>query len=115
MAEGSDISIYYDPMICKLVAYGDSRQEAMARSLDALDSYVIQGVTHNIPLLRDILTEERFVSGDITTNYLPEVRGADGGVGVIARLMILVSSGLFAPAFFATNSDGDSGESASCC
>ncbi|XP_043212234.1 propionyl-CoA carboxylase alpha chain, mitochondrial-like, partial [Amphibalanus amphitrite] len=73
VAEGSDISIYYDPMICKLVAYGNSRQEAIARSLDALDSYVIHGVTHNIPLLRDILTEPRFVSGDITTNYLPEV------------------------------------------
>ena len=73
VAEGSDISIYYDPMICKLVAYGESRQQAMARSLDALDSYVIQGVTHNIPLLRDILTEKRFVEGDITTNYLPEV------------------------------------------
>lgn len=38
----------------------------------ALDSYVIRGVTHNIPLLRDIITEKRFVSGDITTKYLQE-------------------------------------------
>ncbi|KAG0720708.1 Propionyl-CoA carboxylase alpha chain, mitochondrial [Chionoecetes opilio] len=71
--EGSEISIYYDPMICKLVCYGDSREEAIQRSTEALDAYVIRGVTHNIPLLRDILTEERFVSGNITTNYLPEV------------------------------------------
>ncbi|XP_076031382.1 propionyl-CoA carboxylase alpha chain, mitochondrial-like [Oratosquilla oratoria] len=71
--EGSDISIYYDPMICKLVCYGDSREEAIDTSLKALDAYVIRGVTHNIPLLRDILTEERFVNGNITTNYLPEV------------------------------------------
>ncbi|XP_037074960.1 propionyl-CoA carboxylase alpha chain, mitochondrial-like [Pollicipes pollicipes] len=71
--EGSDISIYYDPMICKLVAYGQDRSQAVARSLDALDSYVIRGVTHNVPLLRDILAEPRFVAGDITTNYLPEV------------------------------------------
>ncbi|KAK8381205.1 hypothetical protein O3P69_008221 [Scylla paramamosain] len=58
--EGSEISIYYDPMICKLVCYGDNREEAIQRSIQALDAYVIRGVTHNIPLLRDILTEERF-------------------------------------------------------
>lgn len=73
--EGSEISIYYDPMICKLVCYGDNRQEAINRSIDALDSYVIRGVTHNIPLLRDILTEESFLKGDISTNYLPKVYG----------------------------------------
>lgn len=73
--EGSEISIYYDPMICKLVCYGDNRQEAIKRSIDALDSYVIRGVTHNIPLLRDILTEEKFLKGDISTNYLPQVYG----------------------------------------
>ncbi|XP_042857988.1 propionyl-CoA carboxylase alpha chain, mitochondrial-like [Penaeus japonicus] len=71
--EGSEISIYYDPMICKLVCYGDNREEALERSIKALDAYVIRGVTHNIPLLRDILTEARFVSGNISTNYLPEV------------------------------------------
>ncbi|KAL8582914.1 hypothetical protein ACOMHN_057067 [Nucella lapillus] len=71
--EGSEISIYYDPMICKLVSYGADRQAAMDTMITALDSYVIKGVTHNIPLLRDIMTEERFVKGDISTNYLPEV------------------------------------------
>ncbi|CAL1546450.1 unnamed protein product [Lymnaea stagnalis] len=71
--EGSEISIYYDPMICKLVTYGRDRQSAMDTMITALDSYVIKGVTHNIPLLRDILTEERFVRGDISTNFLPEV------------------------------------------
>lgn len=73
--EGSEISIYYDPMICKLVTYGNSRDEAINRSITALDSYVIRGVTHNIPLLRDILTEEKFLKGDISTNYLPQVYG----------------------------------------
>ncbi|KAK4310783.1 hypothetical protein Pmani_017683 [Petrolisthes manimaculis] len=71
--EGSDISIYYDPMICKLVCHGHDRKEAIERSIKALDAYVIRGVTHNIPLLRDILTESKFISGDISTNYLPEV------------------------------------------
>uniref|UniRef100_T1JJQ6 propionyl-CoA carboxylase n=1 Tax=Strigamia maritima TaxID=126957 RepID=T1JJQ6_STRMM len=71
--EGSNISIYYDPMICKLVTYGLNRKEAIDSHVRALDSYVIRGVTHNIPLLRDILTETKFVKGDISTNYLPQV------------------------------------------
>ena len=70
--EGSEISMYYDPMICKLVTYGNDRNEALNNMTDALDSYVIQGVTHNISLLRTCIDEERFRSGDITTNYLYE-------------------------------------------
>ncbi|CAL1577767.1 unnamed protein product [Knipowitschia caucasica] len=71
--EGSDISIYYDPMISKLVTYGATRAEALAKMEDALDNYVIRGVTHNIPLLREIITHPRFISGDISTGFLPEV------------------------------------------
>ncbi|KAJ8349947.1 hypothetical protein SKAU_G00250770 [Synaphobranchus kaupii] len=71
--EGSDISIYYDPMISKLVSYGSTRTEALQRMEAALDSYVIRGVTHNIPLLREIIVNQRFISGDISTKFLPEV------------------------------------------
>ncbi|BHF80276.1 hypothetical protein SprV_0702340000 [Sparganum proliferum] len=73
ITEGSEISIYYDPMICKLVTYGDNRTEALNVMCKALDSYVIRGVTNNIPLLRDIITEKRFVSGNISTHYLLDV------------------------------------------
>uniref|UniRef100_A0A672S4I8 Propionyl-CoA carboxylase alpha chain, mitochondrial n=1 Tax=Sinocyclocheilus grahami TaxID=75366 RepID=A0A672S4I8_SINGR len=71
--EGSDISIYYDPMISKLVTYGKTREEALKKMEDALDNYVIRGVTHNIPLLREIIVHPRFVSGVISTKFLPEV------------------------------------------
>ncbi|XP_075211760.1 propionyl-CoA carboxylase alpha chain, mitochondrial-like [Lycorma delicatula] len=71
--EGSEISIYYDPMICKLVCFGESREEAINTSIEALDSYVIRGVTHNISLLRDILTEHKFISGEISTAYLTQI------------------------------------------
>ncbi|MFT7807850.1 propionyl-CoA carboxylase alpha chain [Arapaima gigas] len=71
--EGSDISIYYDPMISKLVTYGSTRAEALQRMEEALDNYVIRGVTHNIPLLREVITHPRFVSGDISTKFLQEV------------------------------------------
>ena len=70
--EGSEISMYYDPMICKLTCRGKDRKEAIDTSVNALDHYVIRGVTHNIPLLRDILREPVFNSGTFTTNYLPE-------------------------------------------
>ncbi|XP_028626946.1 propionyl-CoA carboxylase alpha chain, mitochondrial isoform X2 [Grammomys surdaster] len=70
---GSDISIYYDPMISKLVTYGSDRAEALKRMEDALDNYVIRGVTHNIPLLREVIVNTRFVKGDISTKFLSDV------------------------------------------
>eukprot|EP00164_Ancoracysta_twista_P004401 GFYU01005935.1.p1 GENE.GFYU01005935.1~~GFYU01005935.1.p1 ORF type:complete len:718 (+),score=223.45 GFYU01005935.1:33-2156(+) len=70
--EGSDISMYYDPMICKLVTHGETRDESLARMRDALDAYVIRGVSHNVPLLRSVIDEKVYLSGDITTAYLAE-------------------------------------------
>ncbi|CAH8437640.1 unnamed protein product [Schistosoma intercalatum] len=98
--EGSEISIYYDPMICKLVTYGPDRQTALNTMAKALDSYVIRGVTHNIPLLRDIVTEKRFVSGNISTKYLSEVY-PDGFKGKVLDqkeldTLISVSASIFA-------------------
>lgn len=73
VVESSMISIYYDPMISKLITYGEDREHAISLMENALDQYVIQGVQHNIPLLRDIMRQPRFVSGDTTTTFLPEV------------------------------------------
>lgn len=72
IAEGSSISIYYDPMICKLSTHGANRNEALDRMATALDSYVIQGVIHNIPLLREVIGHDRFRSGNISTKFLAE-------------------------------------------
>ncbi|XP_064413713.1 propionyl-CoA carboxylase alpha chain, mitochondrial isoform X2 [Latimeria chalumnae] len=71
--EGSDISIYYDPMISKLVTHGSNRAEALQRMEEALDNYIIRGVAHNIPLLREVIIHPRFIQGDISTKFLPEV------------------------------------------
>uniref|UniRef100_A0A8D1TJN0 Propionyl-CoA carboxylase alpha chain, mitochondrial n=1 Tax=Sus scrofa TaxID=9823 RepID=A0A8D1TJN0_PIG len=70
---GSDISIYYDPMISKLITYGSNRMEALKRMENALDNYVIRGVTHNIALLREVIINSRFVEGDINTKFLSDV------------------------------------------
>lgn len=70
--EGSEISMYYDPMIAKLVTWGPTRDTALQTMRDALDVYLIKGVKHNIPLLRDVCSHPRFIKGDISTKFLAE-------------------------------------------
>jgi len=70
--EGSEIQVHYDPMICKLVTYGRDREESLQRMREALDSYVIHGVNHNIPFLRELCDHPKFISGDITTAFIEQ-------------------------------------------
>ncbi|EGD80548.1 propionyl Coenzyme A carboxylase [Salpingoeca rosetta] len=70
--EGGEISMFYDPMICKLITHGKDRTEALKLMNNALDSYVIRGVKHNIPLLRELYAHPRFIAGDTTTKFLEE-------------------------------------------
>jgi len=70
--EGSEISIYYDPLISKLCTHGNNRHEALEKMKYALDTYVIKGVTHNIPLLREVFSNPRFAAGRLSTKFLPE-------------------------------------------
>lgn len=70
ITEGSQISIYYDPLISKLVTYGKDRQAAIGRMKEALDSYVIRGVTHNVDFLRTIMENDKFLSGDLSTAFI---------------------------------------------
>lgn len=70
--EGSEVSMFYDPMIAKLITYGDTRDEAIARMHDALDQYCIRGVSHNISFLNALIAHPKFKAGDITTNFIAE-------------------------------------------
>ena len=70
--EGGEVSIFYDPMIAKLIAYGDDRSQAIARMVDALDNYYIRGVNHNISFLNALMVHPRFVEGDLTTNFIAD-------------------------------------------
>jgi propionyl-CoA carboxylase alpha chain len=71
IVEGSAISAFYDPMICKLSTFGETREMARFGMIQALDEYLIEGVIHNIPLLREVLTHEDFISGRTNTAFLP--------------------------------------------
>jgi propionyl-CoA carboxylase alpha chain len=70
--EGSEVSMYYDPMIAKLVTYGDTRTQAIANMNDALDAYYIRGVSHNISFLNALMAHPRFLEGRLSTNFIAE-------------------------------------------
>ncbi len=70
--EGGEVSMYYDPMIAKLVTYGASRDQAIEHMRAALDSYYIRGVSHNISFLAALMAHPRFVEGRLTTNFIAE-------------------------------------------
>ena len=70
--EGSEVSMFYDPMIAKLVTYGDTRDEAIEEMHNALDQYYIRGVSHNISFLNALIAHPRFRSGALTTNFIAE-------------------------------------------
>lgn len=70
--EGSEVSMFYDPMIAKLVTYGKDRKTAIALMCDALDNYHIRGVSHNMSFLNALFAHPRFAEGNITTNFIPD-------------------------------------------
>lgn len=79
--EGSDISMFYDPMISKLITYGKDRGECLERMKTALENYVIRGPGNNVSFLQDVYRHPRFVSGKITTKFIEE-EYPDGFSGV---------------------------------
>jgi len=69
--EGSEISMFYDPMIAKLITYGTTRPQATKRMADALDAFAIRGVNHNIGFLSAIVRRQRFADGRLSTDFIP--------------------------------------------
>jgi propionyl-CoA carboxylase alpha chain len=70
--EGAEISLYYDPMIAKLCAYGADRNQAIDRLRGALDAFYIAGVGDNIAFLAAIAASERFCDGRLSTDFIAE-------------------------------------------
>ncbi len=75
--EGGEVSMFYDAMIAKLCSYGKNRDEAINTMSNALSSYAIGGVSHNISFLETIMKNDRFISGNLTTGFIKE-EYADG-------------------------------------
>ncbi|MFA5948665.1 MAG: acetyl/propionyl/methylcrotonyl-CoA carboxylase subunit alpha [Hyphomicrobium sp.] len=70
--EGGEISMYYDPMIAKLVTHGPTRIAAIDAQADALDSFYVDGIQHNIPFVTSIMQHERWREGRLSTGFIAE-------------------------------------------
>jgi propionyl-CoA carboxylase alpha chain len=70
--EGGEVSMFYDPMVAKLVTHGADREEAIVRMREALDAYYIRGIETNIPFLAALMAHPRFVAGNLTTHFIDE-------------------------------------------
>jgi acetyl-CoA/propionyl-CoA carboxylase biotin carboxyl carrier protein len=68
--EGSEVSVHYDPLLAKLIAWGETRDAARRRALAALRSYPILGIRTNVALLIELLEHPRFIAGSIDTGFL---------------------------------------------
>jgi 3-methylcrotonyl-CoA carboxylase alpha subunit len=69
---GSEVSHYYDPMLAKLIVYGDDRPAAIARLQQALQNFIVDGVRTNLPLLQWIARDDAFARGETTTSFLAQ-------------------------------------------
>jgi propionyl-CoA carboxylase alpha chain len=72
VAEGGEISIYYDPMIAKLVTHAPTRRAAIEAQAHALDAFAIEGIRHNIPFLSALMAHERWRDGRLSTGFIAE-------------------------------------------
>jgi propionyl-CoA carboxylase alpha chain len=70
--EGGQVSMYYDPMIAKLITHGATREEASAQMRSALDRFIIRGVSSNLSFLSALMVHPRFISGQMSTNMIGE-------------------------------------------
>ncbi|MEI9900006.1 MAG: acetyl/propionyl/methylcrotonyl-CoA carboxylase subunit alpha [Hyphomicrobium sp.] len=70
--EGGEISMFYDPMIAKLVTHAPTRLEAIVAQAEALDSFYIDGIQHNIPFLATLMQHPRWRKGALSTGFIKE-------------------------------------------
>lgn len=70
--EGMDIPIYYDPMIAKLITYGETRNAAIHRMLEAIEDYRIEGVATTLPFGKFVCEHEAFTSGQFDTHFVQQ-------------------------------------------
>jgi propionyl-CoA carboxylase alpha chain len=70
--EGGEISMFYDPMIAKLVTHAPTREQAIDLQSEALDAFYIDGIQHNIPFLTALMRHPRWRAGELSTGFIKE-------------------------------------------
>jgi acetyl-CoA carboxylase biotin carboxylase subunit len=99
--EGAEVTIYYDPMISKLAAWGRTRKEAIDRLRRALDEYNVSGIETTLPFFRNIVRDEEFIEGKLDTGFIPrynerrsKVSKEDNEKDVVQQDMALIAAAL---------------------
>ena len=94
--EGGEVSMFYDPMIAKLVTWAPTREAAIDAQVEALDAFEIDGIGHNVDFLSALMQHPRFREGNITTNFIAEeypegFEGAPADARLIADLAAIAA------------------------
>ena len=115
VVEGGEVSMFYDPMIAKLITYAPTRLEAIDKQIEALDRFEIEGLGHNIDFLSAIMQHDRFRSGNITTGFIAEeypdgFTGAPASPELLRRLAAVAAFAGMAQADRARRIDGQLGK-----
>jgi len=93
VAEGGEVSIFYDPMIAKLITWAPTRDGAADLQVEALDRFEIEGPGHNIDFLSALMQHPRFRAGELTTGFIAEEYpdGFHGAPAAEARLRVIAA------------------------
>jgi len=102
--EGGEVSMFYDPMIAKLITWAPTREEAIDRQIAAIDEFVIDGPGNNLDFLSALMQHPRFRDGALTTGFIAE-EYPDGFTGAPASPDLLKA--LAAVAAFAATAEAD--------
>ncbi|MEG3176358.1 acetyl/propionyl/methylcrotonyl-CoA carboxylase subunit alpha [Sphingomonas sp. RB3P16] len=113
--EGGEVSMFYDPMIAKLITWAPTREEAIDAQIDALDAFEIEGPGNNIDFLSALMQHPRFRSGNITTGFIAEeypdgFHGAPAEPDLIEALAAIAAFAATAEADRARRTDGQLGK-----
>ena len=113
--EGGEVSIFYDPMIAKLVTWGETRDEAADLQIAALDRFELEGLGHNIDFVSAIMQHPRFRSGELTTGFIAEeypegFHGAPTDPKILRALAAIAGFMASAEADRARRTDGQLGD-----
>jgi propionyl-CoA carboxylase alpha chain len=115
VAEGGEVSMFYDPMIAKLITHGETREEAIDKQIAALDAFEIVGPGTNLDFVSALMQHPRFRSGNITTGFIAEeypdgFQGAPAADATIRALAGIAGFAATAEADRARRVDGQLGD-----
>ena len=113
--DGGEVSMFYDPMIAKLITWGKTRDEAADLQIAALDRFEIEGLGHNIDFVSAIMQHPRFRSGELTTGFIAEeypdgFQGAASSPELVKSLAAIAGFVATAEADRARHVDGQLGD-----